>query len=367
MDIISINQHLTQIEQQLSLLIKKEDIDNMNDIVNTIEKKMLEEDFYNDHQLVKQQTDILSLNNNLLKAYKEIAELINTGKEFHELLKEEYDENLKKELADLVNDLIKKYSDFEIKLLLDEEYDKNDCFVEIHCGAGGLESQDWVEMLYKMYVAYAKKHSFKIELIHLHDAKDAGFKSVTIKLSGLYAYGLLKNEKGVHRLIRISPFDSSSKRHTTFALVTTTPVLDEVDEVEIDSKDIEIETFKSSGAGGQSVNTTDSAVRIVHKPTKIVVTCQNQRSQIKNRQEALQMLKSKLIANEYEEKQKKLRELRGEVIDVNFGSQIRTYVFHPYAMVKDHRSNYESSNPSEVLNGKLDEIIDSVLKVFKGR
>ncbi len=362
MDLYEINQLFSKISSSFDSLIDQQQIEEKNREVVEIEKMMLEADFYNDQEKVKKITNRLKFAKEFIAKYELIATLINDLDEYLKLLKDNNDESLHQEVVKEARSLEQIYSEFEISLLLNDEYDKNDAYLEIHSGAGGTESQDWVSMLYKMYTNYAKNKEFEIELVDISYASDIGIKSLTMKVIGAYAYGVLKVEKGVHRLIRISPFDSSAKRHTTFALVSVSPVLEDVKEVIIDDNDLEIDTFKSSGAGGQSVNTTESAVRIVHKPTKIVVTCQNQRSQLKNKQEALNVLKAKLVELEIE-KQKENNESFNQEVAVNFGSQIRTYVFHPYAMVKDHRSNFEVSNPEAVLDGDLDELINSVLKI----
>lgn len=366
MDLYEIRQTVEKIDNDFSLLISDEQLSDLKTEVKSIEDMMLNPDFFSNQKKVKIETARLSANKNIIDSYVVIQGLLIDIKEYLKMLADE-EADLIDEIEKEVKKLVEEYTTLETTILLNEEYDNNDAIVEIHSGAGGTESQDWVEMLYKMYLAYAKNKRYKIELLDVSPATDVGLKSVTLKLSGLHAYGLLKNEKGVHRLIRISPFDSSAKRHTTFALVSVSPVLDDVEEIEINENDLEIDTYRASGAGGQSVNTTDSAVRILHKPTKIVVTCQNQRSQLQNKQEALNVLKSKLIELDLENKRNEAKILKGENVAVNFGSQIRTYVFHPYSMVKDHRSNLELSNPEDVLGGKLNELINSVLRIYKGR
>ncbi|WP_423363840.1 peptide chain release factor 2 [Mycoplasma sp. P36-A1] len=367
MESYEIKQILKHINQQLKLLVDDVYLDDLNKKVTEIEEQMIDPNFYSDQKHVASTTATLSANKDILSRHHNIKNLISDIEDYLKMYNEDEDIDILNELNINILQLQKQYEKFEILLLLDEEYDKNDALVEIYVGAGGTESQDWVDMLYKMYLAYAKDKGFKIEIVSANYAIDVGIKSITLKVKGIYAYGLLKNEKGVHRLIRISPFDHGDRRHTTFAMVSIAPILEDVDTVEINENDLVIDTYKSSGAGGQSVNTTDSAVRISHKPTNIVVTSQNQRSQLQNKQEALQVLKAKLVEKQLEEKKKQLQLLKGESQDVNFGSQIRTYVFHPYSMIKDHRSNYESSNPGDVLSGKLDEVINSVLRASKGR
>ena len=258
--------------------------------------------------------------------------------------------------------LTKKIEDIETLILLNDDYDKNDAVLEIHSGAGGTEACDWANMLYRMYTRYAERKNYKLEIIDQQPGLEAGIKSITIIVKGLNAYGYLKNEKGIHRLVRISPFDSGARRHTSFASVSVTPVIDDSIKVEINEKDLKIDVFHSSGAGGQSVNTTDSAVRITHLPTGIVVTCQNERSQVQNKAKAMQILKSKLYETYEENKKQELNQLKGEQRDINFGSQIRSYVMHPYSLVKDHRTNCEDTNVNKVLDGDLDKFISANLR-----
>ena len=246
--------------------------------------------------------------------------------------------------------------------LLNGPYDTNNCILEIHPGAGGTESCDWASMLYRMYLRYCEKKNFKVELLDYQAGDEAGIKSVSIRVIGHYAYGYLKNEKGVHRLVRLSPFDSNNRRHTSFASVDITPEIENDNSIEIDDKDLKIDVYRSTGAGGQGVNTTDSAVRITHLPTKIVVTCQNERSQIQNKEQALKVLKSKLLLIKLEEQEKEMNKLKGEQMNIDFGSQIRSYVMHPYSMVKDHRTNIETSNVSKVMDGDIDMFIEENLK-----
>ncbi len=249
----------------------------------------------------------------------------------------------------------------ETKCFLSNESDSLDCYVEIHAGAGGTESQDWAEMLRRMYVKWSNNKNFKFQIISEHKGEEAGIKSSTIKIEGEYVYGLLKSESGIHRLVRISPFDSGARRHTSFASVWAYPVVDENINVEIKEKDLRIDTYRSSGAGGQHVNTTDSAVRITHIPSKIVVQCQNERSQHKNKETCMNMLKARLYNYEIEKREKETKNLESSKSDIGWGHQIRSYVLHPYRLVKDNRTNYESSNPDKVLDGEIDEFIESSL------
>ncbi len=247
-------------------------------------------------------------------------------------------------------------------LLLNGPYDKNDCILEIHPGAGGTESCDWASMLYRMYTRWCEKKKYKLEILDYQDGDEAGIKSVSIRIKGNNAYGYLKNEKGIHRLVRLSPFDSNNRRHTSFASVEITPEIQQDNDIEIDEKDLKIDVYRSTGAGGQGVNTTDSAVRITHLPTKTVVTCQNERSQIQNKEQAMKVLKNKLLLKKIEEQEQELNEIKGTQENINFGSQIRSYVIHPYSMVKDHRTNVETSNVGKVLDGDIDMFIEANLK-----
>ena len=265
-------------------------------------------------------------------------------------------ENLKK-IKNLKN-LTKKN---EIKCFLSGESDGLDCYLEIHAGAGGTESQDWAEMLRRMYVKWSNNKNFKFQIISEHKGDEAGIKSSTIKIEGDYTYGLLKSESGIHRLVRISPFDSGARRHTSFASIWVYPVVDENVNVEIKEKDLRIDTYRSSGAGGQHVNTTDSAVRITHIPSKIVVQCQNERSQHKNKETCMNILKARLYDHEIKKREKETKNLESSKSDIGWGHQIRSYVLHPYRLVKDNRTDQESSNPDKVLDGEIDEFIESSL------
>ena len=287
---------------------------------------------------------------------------IESNKELLDLLETEYDEELYQELTTSVERINKETEELNLLLLLNEPYDKNNCILEIHPGAGGTESCDWASMLYRMYLRWCEKKKYKVTLLDYQDGDEAGIKSVSIQVKGHNAYGYLKNEKGVHRLVRLSPFDSNNRRHTSFASVEVTPEIEQDNTIEIDEKDLKIDVFHSSGAGGQSVNTTDSAVRITHLPTKIVVTCQNERSQIQNKEQALKVLKNKLLMIKLEEQEQELNKIKGNQMNIEFGSQIRSYVMHPYSMVKDHRTNEETSNVSKVMDGDIDLFIESNLK-----
>ena len=267
------------------------------------------------------------------------------------------EEEVKKELNSFSN-LLKE---FELKLILNGDNDSNDAIITIHPGAGGTESQDWAEMLYRMYSMWAESKGFKFNVIDFQNGDEAGLKDCTVEISGDYAYGLLQAEIGIHRLVRISPFDSNSRRHTSFASVSVSPAVNDDIDIEINQKDLRIDTFRSSGAGGQHVNKTDSAIRITHIPSGIVTQCQTQRSQHKNKEQALKVLKSKLFQLEMEKQLLNKKELEGEKKDIGWGSQIRSYVFHPYNMIKDHRTKHEVGNIKSVMDGNIDDFIYSYL------
>ena len=286
--------------------------------------------------------------------------LFNDYKDFAEIF-ESLNSDDKNELFANLQQLNKNLEKLKIQSLLNGETDDCNCFVEIHAGAGGTESQDWAEMLYRMYSMWAESKGFKFNVIDFQNGDEAGLKDCTVEISGDYAYGLLQAEIGIHRLVRISPFDSNSRRHTSFASVSVSPAVNEDIDIEINQKDLRIDTFRSSGAGGQHVNKTDSAIRITHIPSGIVTQCQTQRSQHKNKEQALKVLKSKLFQLEMEKQLLNKKELEGEKKDIGWGSQIRSYVFHPYNMIKDHRTKHEVGNIKSVMDGNIDDFIYSYL------
>ena len=282
-------------------------------------------------------------------------------KDIYSLAKEELDEEIILDCLSTIKEINKKIKKTEINCFLSGENDSLDIYLEIHAGAGGTESQDWAEMLRKMYLKWFDKKLFSCEIISEHKGDEAGIKSSTLKITGEYLYGLMKNESGVHRLVRISPFDSGARRHTSFASVWVYPAVEEEVDIKIDEKDLRIDTFRSSGAGGQHVNVTDSAVRITHTPTKIVVQCQNQRSQHKNKETCFKMLKARLYEHEMQKKEIQDQKSLSSKTDIGWGHQIRSYVLQPYQLVKDLRSKIESTNPEDVLNGNLDQFIEGNL------
>lgn len=326
------------------------------------EKKMQDVNFWNNKEkadtIIKEMSEL----KNVTAGIKERKEKNQEEDELLDLLTLEEDTNLEHELEIEVKEEAKELEKLSILLLLNGPYDKNNCILEVHSGAGGTEACDWAMMLYRMYLRYCEKKGYKTTVIDYQEGEEVGIKSASIKIEGTYAYGYLKNEKGVHRLVRLSPFDAANKRHTSFASIDIIPEFDNTINVEINEKDLKIDVYRSSGCGGQGVNTTDSAVRITHLPTKTVVTCQNERSQIQNKEQAMKMLKAKLYLMEQEKKEKELNEIKGTYQNIEFGSQIRSYVMHPYSMVKDLRTNAETSNVSKVLDGDLDLFIEASLK-----
>ena len=338
------------------------DIANEKSRLKELEEQTKENDFWNDQEksaVVLQKIKILKdkvsnydvLNGNL----EDIHAMI-------ELIEEANDESLIDELKQDVKKFEKGLDRLEIEALLSGPHDANNAIVTIHPGAGGTESQDWAEMLYRMYSMWCDKNGYKLEELDYLDGDVAGLKSVTFTVTGPYAYGYLKSESGVHRLVRISPFDAGGRRHTSFASVEVIPEITENLEVEIDPKDLRIDTYRSSGAGGQHINKTESAIRITHIPTNIVVSCQTQRSQIQNRETAMKMLISKLVELKERENKATISELKGVQREIAWGSQIRSYVFCPYTLVKDHRTNYETGNVEAIMNGELNEFMDAYLK-----
>ena len=326
---------------------------------------MLESNFWQDKSLSQKIIKEKKLYEDLINSYNSSVKSLVDLHELNELALEEKNQSIITEVLESIKNLKKTVKKNETKCFLSNETDSLDSYIEIHAGAGGTESQDWAEMLRKMYLKWSSIKGFNSQLISEHKGDEAGIKSSTIKIEGDYVFGWLKSESGIHRLVRISPFDSGARRHTSFASVWIYPVVDENIDIEIIEKDLRIDTYRSSGAGGQHVNTTDSAVRITHIPTKIVVQCQNERSQHKNKETCMNMLRARLYDFEIKKRNKENKNVESSKSEIGWGHQIRSYVLHPYRLVKDNRTNFESSNPDKVLDGEIDDFLESSLYEIK--
>ena len=332
--------------------------------ISELESEMNQPNFWDDKSHSEEVLSEINLLKSKIIDIEKLKKNIESNVEILNLIKDSSDTDMLDIIVNDIDTIKETLNNVELELLLNSPYDKSDCILEIHPGAGGTESCDWASMLYRMYLRWCEKNSKKIELLDYQDGDEAGIKSVSFIVHGLNSYGYLKNEKGVHRLIRISPFDSNKRRHTSFASVDITPLYNNQDiDIEIKDSDIRIDTFCASGHGGQGVNTTPSAVRITHFPSKIVVTCQNERSQIRNKETCMTVLKNKLYNLELEKREKELKSIKGENTEINFGSQIRTYTMCPYTLVKDHRTNTEEVNVDKVLDGDIDKFIYDNLKL----
>ena len=349
---------MKELIKELRSIFEKNDIYKKLEDHNTV---MLDSNFWKDKlrskSIIKEKKLYEDLVNTFNSSEKKLIEL----DDLNNLALEEDNQEIQKEVLDKVKDLRKLIKSNEIKCFLSKESDSLDCYLEIHAGAGGTESQDWADMLRRMYLKWSDSKKFKSNLISEHKGDEAGIKSSTIKIEGDYVFGWLKKESGIHRLVRISPFDSGARRHTSFASVWVYPVVNEDINIEILEKDLRIDTYRSSGAGGQHVNTTDSAVRITHLPSKIVVQCQNERSQHKNKETCLNMLKARLYDYEIKKKEQKSENLESSKSEIGWGHQIRSYVLQPYQLVKDNRTNFESTNPKKILDGEIDEFLEQSL------
>lgn len=330
--------------------------------LKTIEEEISGENFWSDPEKAQKVMKEKKSIEDKLRELEELKSQLEDLEVMVEMADEEQDEELADEAETAFERLSQHLEDLRLRTLLNGKYDRNNAIISVHAGSGGTDAQDWAQMLFRMYTRWCEKKGYKAKLIDMQDDTEAGIKSATLLVEGENAYGYLKNEKGVHRIVRISPFDSSGRRHTSFASLDVTPEIDDDVEIEINPEDLKIDTYRSSGAGGQHVNTTDSAIRITHLPTNIVVTCQNERSQHQNRDVAMKLLMSKLIELKEQEKKESLDQLKGDYSQITWGSQIRSYVFHPYTMVKDHRTGAEVGNVDAVMDGDLDYFINEKLK-----
>lgn len=338
------------------------DLESMEEELEELQKEMSEPNFWDNHRQAKKKSKRADLLEDRIEQYNDLKEQLEDAEVLLSLAREEESQQEIENLEEKLEELFSELKSFKLEVFMDGEYDQNDCYLEINAGAGGTDAQDWAQKLLRMYTRWIEEGDFEHRTLEASSGEVAGLKSATLEINGKWAFGHLKCEKGVHRLVRISPFDSAGRRHTSFASVNVVPQFDEELQVEIEDSDLRIDTYRSSGAGGQHVNVTDSAVRITHEPSGIVVTCQNERSQHKNRETAMKMLKSRLFQLKQEKRAEKLSEIQGELKDIEWGSQIRSYILHPYKKVKDHRTNLEIGNTEAVLDGKLDPFIEAYLR-----
>lgn len=353
-----INQQKNRLENISSTLNLKEQEKKLEEL----ETQTIKDGFWNDNKLSNNVLKQIKEIKGKLKKYNDIYKQVADLSDLTELISIEYDEDLEKQLILLLKSVEKNLQKFEIDTLLSGKYDKNNAIISIHPGAGGTESQDWAEMLYRMYFRWANKNGYTVKELDFLEGEEAGIKSVTALVIGENAYGYLKGEHGVHRLVRISPFDAGGRRHTSFASLEILPEITDDVEIDINPNDLRIDTYRASGAGGQHINKTDSAIRITHIPTGVVTSCQTERSQIQNRETAMRMLKSKLLDLKEKENKEKIDDLKGEQREIAWGSQIKSYVFCPYTLVKDHRTGYEVGNIEAVMDGNIDDFIEEYLK-----
>lgn len=364
LDLEENSRNLEMLLEKINKLEETANLDSSCKELEELKKEISAENFWQDTKKSSIVYGRIKTIEKKIESFKTIKNEITDLKELNKLLQDEKDETLEKELENSTKNLENKIEKLQITTLFSGKYDSNNAIITLHPGAGGTESQDWVEMLYRMYTRWANNNGFSVKELDYLDGDEAGIKSVTALISGENAYGYLKGEMGVHRLVRISPFDSGGRRHTSFASLEVLPEIDDNVEVNINPDDLRIDTYRASGAGGQHINKTDSAVRITHIPTNIVVSCQSERSQQMNKETAMTMLKSKLINLKEKENKQTIDELKGVQKDIAWGSQIRSYVFCPYTLVKDHRTNYEVGNVQAVMDGDLNEFMISYLKMI---
>lgn len=353
---------LQQLQKKITSTWKMLKLDATRQRIFDLEAEVQQPDFWNNQETARVKTQELAELQKELDTWLQIQKDVDDTLELAAITEKESDTGMQQEIEKKITELQKRFANLEFYILLGDEYDTRDAIVAIHAGAGGTDSQDWAEMLQRMITRFAEQRGWRVRVLEQSRGQEAGIKSATLHVSGRYAYGYLQSENGVHRLVRISPFDAEQMRHTSFALIEVIPDLGDIAEIEIDENDLRIDVFRSGGHGGQSVNTTDSAVRIVHIPTGITVVCQNEKSQHQNKASALNILKSRLHKRIKEEQDAEKKKLRGEFTSAEWGSQIRSYVLHPYKMVKDHRTEYQVNDPDRVLEGDLEGFMESYLR-----
>ncbi|MPM90890.1 Peptide chain release factor 2 [bioreactor metagenome] len=356
------NQLARDLKKDITELGNAIQIEKLKNELSTLEEQTQQSDFWLDSNRSQTIMAVLKDKKSVYDSYIELCELMKSTEELIELAPDTDDDSLSADIMADVKRMQNMYEHQRTRLLLSGEYDKLNAILSIHPGAGGTEAQDWAEMLYRMYMRFAERDGFKFKMLDYLDGDEAGIKSATFSVEGEYAYGYLKGEAGVHRLVRVSPFDASGRRHTSFASVEVTPEFTDALKIEIRDEDLKIEAHRASGAGGQHINKTDSAIRIIHIPSGIVVGCQNERSQLQNKEVAMKMLKSKLLEIKKRENYEKIDDIKGVKLNIEWGAQIRSYVFMPYTLVKDHRTNYEDGDINKIMDGDLDGFINAYLK-----
>ncbi len=338
------------------------DLEELEEELSELREEMNAPDFWDDQEKARKKSKLANRKEEKLETYRELTDELEDTDILYQLASEEDNQEELEELERRISRLGDRLGSFQLELFMDGKFDDRNCYLGINAGAGGTDAQDWAGMLLRMYTRWLERKDFYYQSLEISEGEEAGIKSATLEVEGEWAYGYLKAEAGVHRLVRISPFDSAGRRHTSFASVNVTPQFEDDLEAQLDENDLRVDTFRSSGAGGQHVNVTDSAVRITHEPTGLVATCQNERSQHKNRETAMKVLKSRLYQLKMEKRAEKIEEIQGELKDIEWGSQIRSYVLHPYQKIKDHRTEIEVGDTESVLDGEIDPFIQAYLK-----